>query len=515
MRQPGFPCLLRLVSTIYREMIYLSVRSEGRSLSREELARKVKLDALSYAAYSLLIALVTAVLSAAPFFTGWLALEDAIRASGLIYATSMVAFTFILCASSAWMAQEYRLFEPLMALPLERRQVRLLSALVAAVDVMPMALVPLAYGILLALLLRSALAGLIGAIYGYTSMLLAMGIAMASSALVSKRVSGASVRARLARALSTMAFTACLAMALLMSQLVEVLAPSAVGLTELPPLLQMSYPFSVGESVIWALGAGPRGLVASTSLALAYLLLSAVAFELGLSRFWSAMTAPSPRLGELVKPRLRAPPALSMDPPIGVLLKDLKTIYRDPRTSHSLIAPAVAHVALFVIILRIGGLSAHIVGLTHGLLGVLMGIAAYQLMASEGPMFWLLFANGLSRRDLALGKALTCTLTYAAYVLPLGLALTCALSAPQYAIYASAGCLLGLASSAVCARYLAELVDPGDKVLKLGVLDEFFIAVVLLTLATPYCLLVLVAGPLVVLLVALAEALTALVIAAW
>ena len=517
MRWPGLRCLIRLVSIIYREMTYLSLRSEKHSWARDELVRKAKLGLLGYAFYSTAIALTTSVLSAAPLLVRGqdVALEGAVMASALIYTTLLLVFTLMMCVSSAWAMQECRLFEPLMSLPLRRRDIWAISALIASTDVAPMAIAPLIYGALMATALGSALAGAIGSLYGYVSMSLAMGGALTLSSLISRRVSGTSVKAKMARMLSTTAFIACLVMSLLASQLIDVLAPRVseqVIKVSLPvQLTWLMYPFSVGEGMLMALKS--ESTTASISLILIYLALSIVFFERGLSRYWSNLASCSSRLGRPAEVRLRAPPGL--DPSIGVLIKDLKMLYRDPRAYHLLIAPAIAHVALFTIALRIGGLPPYIVGLSYGLLGTAMGTASYQLMVAEEGTFWLLFSSGLSRRNLALGKALACFLTYVTCALPLNILLSCCLSEPYYAAYAASSALLGFSASAVCARYLAELVEPEDRILKLTMVDELLMASMLLALLAPYCLTALLAGPLAAFIVALAEAITCLIVAAW
>ena len=517
MRWPGPRCLIRLVSVIYREMTYLSLKSEKHSWARSEIVRKARLDLLGYAFYSTTIALTTSVFSAAPLLVRGqdVALEGAVRASALIYTTLLLAFTLMMCVSSAWAIQECGLFEPLMPLPLRRRDVWAISALIVSTDVMPMAIAPLIYGALMATALGSALAGAVGALYGYVSMFLAMGGALALSSLISRRVSGTSVKAKIARMLSTTAFIACLVMSLLASQLIDVLAPSisepviSIGIPV--QLMWLMYPFSVGEGMLMALR--PESTMTSTSLALTYLALSIVLFERGLSRYWGSLTSYSLRLGRPAEVRLRAPPGL--DPSIGMLVKDLKMLYRDPRAYHLIIAPAIAHVALFTIALRIGGLPPFIVGLSYGLLGITMGTASYQLMVAEEGMFWLLFSSGLSRRDLALGKTLACSLTYAVCALPLNILLSYCLSAPYYAAYAASSALLSFSASTVCARYLAELIEPEDRVLKLAMIDELFMAFMLMALLAPYCLAVMLAGPLATLIVAVAETLTCLAVAMW
>ena len=261
------------------------------------------------------------------------------------------------------------------------------------------------------------------------------------------------------------------------------------------------------------LALSPEGVATSTPLALAYLALSAWLFGKGLSRYWAGLAGRSPRLGGPSGAGARAPPVL--DPSIGILIKDLKLFYRDPRAYHTLVAPAIAHVALFTIALKVGGLPPHIVGLSYGLLGILMGIASYQLMSAEERMFWFLFSSGLSRRDLALGKALACFLAYAACALPLNVLLSCCLSEPCYAAYAASSALLGFSASAVCARYLAELVEPGDRALGLAMTDDLFVACVLLALLVPYCLALILPDLLAALFVALAEAITCLGVAMW
>ncbi len=512
---PALKRLLRLVGAVYREALYLSMEEEHRS-SRARLVRRTRLELLGYAAYSTAIAITTSAFSAIPLVMRGpgVPLEGAVRASALIYTTSLLAFTFMLSSSSAWMAQEHRLFEPLRPLPLRKRDIQLVMALVASADVLPMAIAPLVYGVLSALALGSAPAGAVGVLYGYVSLIIAMGGALSLSSLISRRVSGASVRARVARALSTTTFIACLAMALLASQLVDALALHALGPTGAgapASLTWLLYPFSVGEGMLLALS--PEGVAEAATLALAYLALSACLFRKGLSRYWASLAGCSPRLGGPSGAGARAPPIL--DPSIGILIKDLKLFYRDPRAYYTLVAPAIAHVALFTIALKVGGLPPHIVGFSYGLLGILMGMVSYQLMGAEGGMFWFLFSSGLSRRDLALGKALACSLAYAACAMPLNILLSCCLSEPYYAAYAASSALLGFSASAVCARYLAELVEPEDKALRLAKTDDLFVACVLLALLVPYCLALIMPDLLAVLLVALAEAITCLIAAAW
>jgi len=131
------------VGAVYREALYLSMEEEHRS-SRARLVRRTRLELLGYAAYSTAIAITTSAFSAIPLVMRGpgVPLEGAVRASALIYTTSLLAFTFMLSSSSAWMAQEHRLFEPLRPLPLRKRDIQLVMALVASADVLPMAIAP-------------------------------------------------------------------------------------------------------------------------------------------------------------------------------------------------------------------------------------------------------------------------------------------------------------------------------------------------------------------------------------
>ncbi|RLI12652.1 hypothetical protein DRO33_02360 [Candidatus Bathyarchaeota archaeon] len=79
----------------------------------------------------------------------------------------------------------------------------------------------------------------------------------------------------------------------------------------------------------------------------------------------------------------------------------------------------------------------------------------------------------------------------------------------MYVVHAASSALLAFSSSAVLARYVAELVGPETEAIGLTGLDGLLLTGALSALAVPYDLAVL-AGPLPTLLVALIEAVVCL-----
>jgi len=503
-----------LASVLYREKVYFSIKAVSPGLSQEKLKKNVRQAGLRYVLLSSVVTLMVSMASVGPLLMAGtdLTLEGAIRASSLMYATTILAFTFMLCASSSWITQEYGLFRPLTHLPLRRRDIRTLAFLTAASDALPLALVPLAYGILSALVLKSVLAAAVAVLYGYASMLLAMGASFTLSVLVARKRSGVSLRAKLARAFNTAVFVACMASFFLLGQLANLLVPLASRLGEeigpLADFIWFIYPFSMGEGMLTALRPTlARPVWASVLVALAYLGLSLAAFGRGFSRYWSGIASPLfPRLEEAITVELKPPPEFTMRPSLGVLIKDLKMAYRDPRTGYMLVMPALVHLVMLIPAIRHGELPAFVVGLASSTPCLLLALASYQLLLAERDVFWLLFSSGLRRKELALGKALACSLAYAAYAIPLGLALSAFTGSPDYVAYMTSSVLLGLSSSAIYARYLAGKVGPETKMVSISVLDGLFMLAISAILIAPYGLAIALRSPLLALLTASAEA---------
>jgi len=122
--------------------------------------------------------------------------------------------------------------------------------------------------------------------------------------------------------------------------------------------------------------------------------------------------------------------------------------------------------------------------------------STHILELAERDVFWLLFSSGLRRKELALGKALACSLAYAAYAIPLGLALSAFTGSPDYVAYMTSSVLLGLSSSAIYARYLAGKVGPETKMVSISVLDGLFMLAISAILIAPYGLAIALGSPL-------------------
>ncbi|RLI09894.1 hypothetical protein DRO33_06155, partial [Candidatus Bathyarchaeota archaeon] len=347
---------LRLTGVLYRELVYFRMVSTSAKPDLARLKRGVRWASLNFVLVSIFMTVTLTLTSISPLLaliyppsdTADMTLTEALRASGIIHAAMMFTFTFMLCASSSWIIQEYDLLRPLMHLPLDRNDIRLLALLTAMRETLLFSLVPAIYGALLAFFTSSIPAGLVGASYGYASMFLALGASFALSATVARKRWGRSLKARLARAINTLTFVLCMASMFLFSSLmdllVRIISYVSRALGPLSSLLWLLYPFSASEGPVMALS--PDGCLPAVILALVYLMASFAAFDRGFMRFWRGVAGPlyiGP--GELREIEIRPPSKLSMSPCLGILIKDLKMAYRDPRTAYMLFAPALMFLA--------------------------------------------------------------------------------------------------------------------------------------------------------------------------
>ena len=483
----------RISGILGREVIYFMAKSTRPDLSPEKLSQIVRRSGLQYVALSFFMTLMVVTSSVLPvlFPSEDVPFPDALRISGITYSATIFTLAFMTSASASWIIQEYDLFRPLTHLPLRRRDIRLLALLTASRSSLALSVVPLIYGIVLALRFGSAPIALLAISYGYTSLLLALGASFVLASLVGRRRSGISFRAKVARAINTLIFVLCMTSIYLASQMLSIvgflLGRIRGALGSFAGVLRFIYPFSVAEGLMMALEPGTP--LAASLVALGYLGLAILVFDKGFMRYWAGMISPSYlRPEEVGEVELKPPGKLTMRPYLGVLIKDLKMAYRDPRTAYMLFTPALILLSLIPYLLEGGKHVGTLLGLTCGLSGLLLSVAAYQLIVAEGDRFWLLFANGIRRRDLCLAKALACTTAYATYSLLMGVVATLATGQLDCLIYVASSILLGLSTSLICTQLIVRGVGPETKMSKISLGDLLLFLSISALLASPYYL---------------------------
>jgi len=506
---------LALAGVLYREQAYLSLKATSPGLRPDKLKKAVRRVRARYVALSFLVAfgiLMTAIspITMALYGEEGIALADALRSSGFLYATMAFTTTFMLCAWSSFVAQEYGLLRPLAPLPLGQEDLRLLALLTATSNALPVAITTPIYGILVALLLRSPLAGLAAVLYGLTSTFFALAISLALATMLSKRRSGLSLRAKLTRAMRAFLFVFCMGLLLVIQAsrfLLPLISQMTGPLSVLTRSLWFVYPFSAAEAPVAFLGSSLSAqAILMLCLALAYLASSYAVFSRAFARYWHGIMAPAVVTLEIARPRarLKAPSQLTMRPVLGILIKDLKLAYRDPRTAYLLFMPLFMLIAILPMVLTKGA-HAFLVSAFLGMAILVLPSGSCQLLVAEGDKFWVLFASGLRKRDLALGKALVSSLAYASYALPIGLALAHVSGSWDWPSSLAISILVAFAASATATRYLARHVGPETKMVQLTVARGLVILGIALAFQLPFMLASLVLGPLGTLVVALAE----------
>lgn len=514
---------LRLARVLYREQVYLSMKATSPGLRPERLRKSVRQSGLQLVVLSFFIAFAILVTALGPLFvatSGEVGLSEGVRASGLLYAAAAFTITFMTCAWSSLTAQEYGLLEPLTHLPMRQEDLRLVALFSATFSALPVALVPPIYGLIVGLVLSSPLAGLAAALYGYTSMFFALALSLALAAALAKRFSGLSLRAKIARAIRTFLFVVCMGLFLFVSRVASAVMPLLTKLVgpagALAELLWPVYPFSVAESMVLLSSGtlGPEGIL-SCCLAFAYLAGSYAAFCWAFALYWGRLMAPIVVAEGPVRPReLRAPGRLTMSPIMGILIKDMKMAYRDPRTAYLLVMPFFALLA-YVLPLASGKLppelAAPTVAALTGMIIIMLPSGACQLLMAEGRMFWALFASGIRKRELALAKALASSLAYAAYSVPLGLILAVATGQVSALAQIVTTLPVVLAASTAATCYLVRFVGPETRMLRITVGRGLMIVGIAALFVAPYLALSALFGPLGGLAVGFAELLVVLI----
>jgi len=515
---------IRLSDFLYRELVYLRMVSTRANVDMARLRRGVRWASINYALVSAIMTVMLALSSISPLLpliwppqdtAGGVELVDALRASGLVSTAMLFTFSFMLCASASWLLQEYELLKPLMHLPLKHGDIRLLAFITASREVLPFLLVPAIHGITLMLVVGLPAPALIGASYGYASIFLALGASFSLSATVSRRHSGRSLRARLARAVSTLTFVLCMASTFILSQMVSLITRLVSQISKFigpfSSLLWLIYPFSAAEGLIMALS--PTSLIPASALAAAYLLASLLAFDRGFMRFWRGSISPIyVGVGEAREVRIRPPSKLTMSPCFGVLLKDLKMAYRDPRTAYMLFTPILTFLSFLPALIEDAKAAIMLLNTAFLASSLMLTMASYQLLVAEGSSFWLLFANGIRKKDLISAKALACTLSYAALAIPIGALAWLLLGPLDMLLNATSSVLLSFAASSICLAYLARYVGPETKMAKMGLKDLLVILLLWGIIVGPYALVALIIGPLQASLIAIADLGIALIV---
>ena len=480
----GIRDLLYLVKVLYRETAYLMIKSTRPAMSPREVISRSKwmwtfnilLAVIVTLGLSLLLVIVFYIPIPGRVNTN---IEDLLRSTALSYIGYIFLFSFMISTTTSWILQEYDLVKPIKSLPLSEGDIRILVLLTISVGSIPVLIMPLIYSIGLAIRFSSIIVFLTALFYGVLTFLLATGIPLIlTSHIGAKRFAGSSLRINILRALNTLIYVLSMSLTYILWQLLgrinsvlKYLTSIGGGLRYLTEsLLSFVYPLSVCEGIVSG-ATGDEMALYHFALSLIYLYLAYRVFKIGSRRYWRALLHPEYIGVELVKPIKRIA-RWTLDPKIGLMIKDFKMIYRNPRSGYLFFFPLIYSI-FFMISMReftvenLAFLTLFSVTM-YITLGFLVSYVPYQLLLVEGDNLWVLFANGIRKRDIAIGKSLPVILQslivltlYGYTLLPMGV--------PAIISFISTGALYCTATTIIVSTIWTRTIGPETRMLKMSI----------------------------------------------
>ena len=482
--------LARLLTCAYvlvRETQYIEHRARGgKELRRAgQCTRLLAAYAALSAITSFMVGLSLGLCALASAAAGGEAVALALAAAG--FALTSMCFVLALLSTSmgSWTLQEYRVLEPLRLLPLSEWEVSLAVLAHSAFYALPAILLPLA----MVAVARQACNPLAAAhllLGPYSAVLLVAGLSyrLASVATSYGKASGRTLRVRLYRAASVVAFTSSFLLLQLANALAEALASLARGLLGVASVAWAVYPLTVLEGVYLSY-ADPPASAAVLAVELAYAALFAVFYAHSFIWFYTgaagrAMPAYRSRVPPLTAPRLWGGPRLA------VAVRDAKLALRDPRVASVALCPLYACAATLASLALPRGLKPEaLLPFSSLALAVVTPLTAVQLAAGEGGGLWLSL-HLLGRRGLLQGKVLLATLlcTACSAVVAVALAIACGDAALLTA--AATVTLTSYASSCALARVTASKLTPHPRAsLRFSAVDVMLMTGLSLAISAP------------------------------
>ncbi|RLE61972.1 MAG: hypothetical protein DRN53_04840 [Thermoprotei archaeon] len=252
-------------------------------------------------------------------------------------------------------------------------------------------------------------------------------------------------------------------------------------------LLSFVYPLSACEGIVSG-ATGDEMALYHFALSVIYLYLAYRVFKIGSRRYWRALLHPEYIGVELAKPIKRIA-RWTLDPKIGLMIKDFKMIYRNPRSGYLFFFPLIYSIFFMIsmqefAVENIAFLTIFSV-IMYITLGFLVSYVPYQLLLVEGDNLWILFANGIRKREIAIGKSLPVILQslivltlYGYTLLPMGV--------PATISFISTGALYCTATAIIVSTIWTRTIGPETRMLKMSIPLLLLTSLIQILMAIPH-----------------------------
>ena len=493
--------LLYLVKVLYRETAYLMIKSTRPAMSPREAISRSKWMWTFNILLAVIVTLGLSLLLVIVFYIPIpgrvsINIEDLLRSTALSYVGYIFLFSFMISTTTSWILQEYDLVKPIKSLPLSEGDIRILVLLTISVGSIPVLIMPLIYSIGLAIRFSSITVFLTALFYGILTFLLATGIPLIlTSHIGAKRFAGSSLRINILRALNTLIYVLSMSLTYILWQLLgrinlvlKYLASIGGGLGYLTEsLLSFAYPLSVCEGIVSG-ATGDEMALYHFALSVIYLYLAYRVFKIGSRRYWRALLHPEYIGVELVKP-IRKIARWTLNPKIGLLIKDLKMICRNPRSGYLFFFPLIYSV-FFVIGMREFTMKnptflTIFSVIMYIILGFTISYVPYQLLLAEGDNLWILFAGGIRKRDIAIGKSLP-VVPQSLIVFTLYGYILSSLGVSTVLFLILAGTLYCTATAIIVSTIWTRIIGPETRMLEMSVSKVLLTLLIEVLMAAPH-----------------------------
>lgn len=480
--------LLRYAYILVRESYFIEYRTRRVIRKSEEMASRVEHGALLYMFISFLVSIVLA---------GMLGLSvmsrrtELLASATLSMSTMCFIFTFIFVSLYSWILQEYRLLEPLRVLPLSEDKISLIVSLYSLFYVLPMIFSPLIF-LLIVLTKYPELLVAVHILLGtYSSIILSIGLAysLANFMISYGKVSGRVLKAKISRLISVAIFVVAMFLFQISQGLIGYLTKLLTQMVETPTIsaLWFVYPISIIEGVRSSLSDLSKSLQLLL-VQIVYTFIFSVFYVKSFNKYYAKVTTPVVITLRYEIPPIISPRRWTMNKLVAIIIKDFKTVIREPRTASLVFLPLYS-TAVFLISLLSAKSSTDprfldfLFAVYAGMLIMLMPSVSLQLVMSEGKAVWFSL-HVLGKRQLLKGKILFTILTCATYSVTVALAMSLMFKTLVPLVLAIEALLISYAVSCVVAKIIAPSLTPTTRAMPRFTITEILMFSLISSLMT-------------------------------
>jgi|GEM_PF-1632024 len=474
---------LKLFSKIVKEIAFHQLKF--RSLDKERLMKdidiKIKMEVLRTVFMSFLFAFMGILLNFIVIISSGEMLLLLVKMICFITLSSMLFISFIWISNNLWIIREYNIFSPLFPLPIDLNLLRLTLLLTilyyGGIPVITMSLIS---AIIASIKLSNPIIFPIYLMYIVSTFFLSVAIGLkAINIFTLRKIGGRNLRARGMRYVFTVLFTLLIFFqryfGYLLSNLNNILVSISKPLTGLFNILWFLYPFSATTALE---ASSIYTVFLSIILSTFYLIFFYKIFGKCFNDFWIKTISPiyiiyKARPLKITSPKL-------MNPIISLMIKDVKTVLREPATAPLVFLPIVEAIYfLYVFIYEYTNISSFILVAFFHTTFFLASMSIYHLTKFDMKKALILYTLPIDKRTLSLSKTLSIILINLSLLTPISIVLYY-FTKNIYSIIGLIGALLSSIGVYInISAYILKHVKPAGSLKILGLSEIILLYIIL------------------------------------